>query len=199
MPAAIDDLVLVHRGARWVFGRVVAAGPPAIARLVLDDDSAVQVTLKDSEYSPARFPLAAPPPSRESAEQTRHDASGASPLDITDAEARKLVAAYSEQVARLDAQGRGGELDLVRALGQLRRRGGRATDQSAQSAETPEARLVPGMTRRQYEQVMDARAKMQVNAAAQRFIVPSLTPATDKTAPFRLERCRARSSANASD
>lgn len=35
-------------------------------------------------------------------------------------------------------------------------------------------------SRKDHEQVMDARAKMQVNAAAQRFIVPSLTPATDK-------------------
>ena len=112
---------------------------------------------------PARFPLAAPPPSRESSEQTRHDSSGVSPLAITDAEARKLVAAYNAQVERLNARGRGGELNMVKVLQQLRRRGS-ITDQSKLSEETPGARKVEGMSRKQYEKVMDDRAKLQAGA-----------------------------------
>ena len=163
----VDALVLVRRESRWLFGRVVTAhaGHPAAARVVLDDNSSEDVALQDGQYVPARFPLANPPPSRESSEQTRHDATGASPLAITDAEARKLVAAYNAQVERLDARGRGGELNMVNALQQVRRRGS-VTDQSKQSEETSEARKVEGMTRKQYEKVMDDRATLQAGAAA---------------------------------
>jgi hypothetical protein len=165
MPAQVDSLVLVRREERWLFGRVVSAGPPAAARITQDDGGTADVTLQEGAYVPARFPLAEPPPSRESSEQTRHDATGASPLAITNAEARKLVAAYNAQVERLDARGRGGELNMVKALAQVRRRGN-VTDQSKQSEETPEARKVEGMTRKQYDKVMDDRAKLQAGAAA---------------------------------